>query len=326
MRYIYDIFTSGQYSEAIILTIVFVTSVSLFYFAYLFLWPSMDVARRASTGSSGVLDSEILRVLVPDTGHGDEAKLQAAIETFYASLQVADPNAISRRLIRAGYFNQSALYYFYAVRVILSLLTFVGTYFLVQSIVEDLSVALTAYVAAGAALIVLIVPNFILDRMGTRQEERYRRSFPDFMDILIVCADAGLSLEAAVARVAKEMLMTNREFGIHLHILVLEVRAGKRLREALTSFADRLVLDEARSLATVFKQSEELGSSLTHTLRVFSHEMRRARITRAEEKANALPVKMIFPLGLFIFPVMLTVVLFPVLLTLFKLVQQNMPN
>jgi tight adherence protein C len=212
------------------------------------------------------------------------------------------------------------------LRIAISTVAFFGTFFLVRLLADDTTVAVTGYAAGAMAFLALIIPNFVLDRLGTKQEERYRRSFPDFMDILIVCADAGLSLEAGVARVAKEMLMTSREFGIHLNIMMLEIRAGKRLREALTSFADRLALDEARSLATVFKQTEELGSSMIDTLRVFSHEMRRTRIVKAEEKANKLPVKMIFPLGLFIFPVMLIVIIFPVMLTLIKIIGQNMPN
>ena len=166
----------------------------------------------------------------------------------------------------------------------MSAIVFFGVFIVVPMLVTDVSVAVTAYSAGMSALVALLIPNFILDSFGTKQEERYRRSFPDFMDIIIVCADAGLSLEAGVARVAKEMLNTNREIGIHLSIMMLEIRAGKRLRDSLATFAERLALDEARSLATVFKQSEELGSSLTDTLRVFSHEMRRARITRPRKK------------------------------------------
>jgi tight adherence protein C len=171
-----------------------------------------------------------------------------------------------------------------------------------------------------------IVPNFVLDRLGKRQEEQYRRGFPDFMDMVIMCADAGLSLEAAVAKVAEEFLVTHKALGIHLSIMMLEVRAGKRLRDALQGFADRIAIEEARSLSTLFKQSEELGASITQTLKVFSTDMRQLRIIRAEEKANALAVKMLLPLGVFMFPVMLLVVVLSPLLSVLQVLSVGAPQ
>lgn len=97
-------------------------------------------------------------------------------------------------------------------------------------------------------------------------------------------------------------------------IMTLQMRAGKPLRDALRELADRIGIDEARSLAVLFRQSEELGTSLTEALRVYSDEMRTQRILRAEEKANALPVKMVLPLGLCVFPVVLMIVMLPVIL------------
>ncbi|MGO7388816.1 type II secretion system F family protein, partial [Rhizobium ruizarguesonis] len=93
-----------------------------------------------------------------------------------------------------------------------------------------------------------------------------------------------------------------QDFGLHLSIMMLEVRGGRRLREALANLAVRLRIDEARALSVLFRQSEVLGTSVTQTLRVYCKEMRDLRIIRAEEKANALPVKMLLPLGAFLFP------------------------
>jgi tight adherence protein C len=108
--------------------------------------------------------------------------------------------------------------------------------------------------------------------------------------------------------------------------MMLEVRAGKRLREALQAFADRVDIDEARSLSILFKQSEELGASITQTLRVFSEEMRHARVIRAEEKANVLPVKMLVPLGVFMFPVMLIVVALSPFLSIMATLANTLPH
>ena len=109
-----------------------------------------------------------------------------------------------------------------------------------------------------------------------RQKQNYRRGFPDFMDMMITCADAGMSLEAAVERVSNELAGTHKWLGIQLAIMTLQLRAGKPLREALRELADRIGLDEARALAVLFRQSEELGTSLTDALRVYSDEMRSA--------------------------------------------------
>lgn len=310
-----EILASG-YFDAIFLATIFFVALILFYAGYELLMPSIEVSRRASAAADG---SAQMGVLVPHVGEIAENKLREAIESFYASLQEGDKDAISWRLIRAGFFSKSATKLFYIAKIAASTFAFFATFAGARILDETVSNFYVGLMAGAIAALVYILANFFLDYLGRKQGERYRRAFPDFMDMIIVCADAGLSLEAAVARVAQEMLETNREFGIHLSIMMLEVRAGKRLRDALSAFGDRLDLDEARSLATVFKQSEELGSSIIDTLRVFSDEMRRARITRAEEKANALPVKMVFPLGIFIFPVMLAVVAMPAILIVLKL-------
>jgi tight adherence protein C len=312
-----------QLSEAIILAGAFLSGALLFYVSYLLVWPSIVVRRRIVGSVADSASGSVQNAVAGETA--ESGRVQRAIDTFYQSLQSRKVNSISRRLVRAGFFDPRAIYFYYAVRAGCAAVVFVGLLLVIPRLVPSVSFTIVFYVAAVAAFLALIAPNFVLDRMGRRQEERYRRTFPDFMDMLIVCADAGLSLEAAVTRVAKEFLETNREFGIHLNIMMLEVRAGKRLREALQGFADRLEIEEGRSLATVFKQSEELGASLIQTLRVFSNEMRRNRIIRAEEKANSLPVRMVLPLGVFIFPVMLVVVLLPVLLSLLKMLGGNAP-
>ena len=132
--------------------------------------------------------------------------------------------------------------------------------------------------------------------------------------MMITCADAGMSLEAAVERVSDEMAVTHKDLGIQLSVMTLQLRAGKPLREALADLATRIGLEEARALAVLFRQSEELGTSLTGALRVYSDEMRDQRILRAEEKANSLPVRMMIPLGLCVFPLIFMIIMLPVII------------
>jgi tight adherence protein C len=184
--------------------------------------------------------------------------------------------------------------------------------FLPRGLPFRLPVAIFGSLLFGVALIV--VPSIALDFYARGIKESYRRSFPDFMDMMITCADAGMSLEAAVERVSSEFSSTHRHLGVQLSILTLQIRAGKALRDALRELADRIGLEEAKTLAVLFRQSEELGTSLVDALRVYSAEMRTQRILRAEEKANSLPVRMVLPLGLCVFPVVMMIVMLPVII------------
>ncbi|SDA90653.1 type II secretion system F family protein [Sinorhizobium sp. NFACC03] len=223
-------------------------------------------------------------------------------------------NSTQNRLIRAGYFGARAVTVFQVVRALLCGVVMVGAAWALNRFVPEMSqlaVLLVAMIVTGIAFVLI---NIYIDRRGEAKEREYRRLFPDFMDMLIVCLDAGMSIEAAANRVAREFVQKKQDFGLHLSIMMLEVRGGRRLRDALSNLATRLRIDEARALAVLFRQSEELGTSVTQTLRVYSKEMRDLRVVRAEEKANALPIKMLLPLGAFLFPVSLIIVLVPIIL------------
>ena len=157
----------------------------------------------------------------------------------------------------------------------------------------------------------IIGPDAFISRRQRLLSEEYRNVFPDFLDLLVVCVDAGLSLEGALDRITTEMSKRNRYFGINLAIMGAEMRAGRTFVEALGTLADRLMISEARSLVAILRQSAELGSDVGEGLRVFSDEMRGKRLLRAEEQANKLAVKMLVPLALFIFPVVLMVIVLP---------------
>jgi tight adherence protein C len=136
------------------------------------------------------------------------------------------------------------------------------------------------------------------------------------MDLLVVCADSGLSMEAALDRVGRELGDSYPSLCSNIHIANLEIRAGRTMSEALEHLGDRLGLDEARAFSTLIQQSVELGSSITDALRVYSDDMRHQRLSRAEEKAHALPVKLSLPMMVCIFPVIFVVILLPVFVRL----------
>ena len=238
----------------------------------------------------------------------------------------SNQNSLANRLIRAGFFSPKANVIFQAIRAAVSFLVAVVVFLLFDTYLVSVSRSLTLIISLMCGGFAFFVANIILERMGTAKEKAYRRLFPDFMDMLIVCVDAGLSIEAAADRVTREFMAMQPDFGLHLSIMMLEVRGGRRLRDALTNLANRLQIDEARSLATLFRQSEELGSSVTKSLRVYSKEMRQMRILRAEEKANSLPIKMLFPLATFLFPLSLIIVLVPIVMRVVSMLKGMAPG
>jgi tight adherence protein C len=166
--------------------------------------------------------------------------------------------------------------------------------------------------SALAGLSGYLTPSFYLKRRITRRVTQHRLGFPDFMDLMVVCSEAGLSMEAAIDRIARELVEGYPSLAENLHMVSLEIRAGKAFTEALERMGERLGIEEASMLATLLQQSAELGTSLAQSLRVYSDEMRNKRMSRAEEKAYALPAKLVVPLTLFVFPVLIVTLMLPV--------------
>ena len=223
---------------------------------------------------------------------------------------------LRRDLIRAGYFSDAAIGLYVIARLGLVLLLPTITFIFCELFFPDMSRYLNLFIVAIAALIAIIgVDAYIARRQRVFQQE-YRIVFPDLIDMLVVCIDAGLGLDAALSRIQPEVSKESQALGRNLAILGAETRAGRAMTDAIQGLAERLNLDEAHAMAIMLRQSLELGSDIGDTLRVYSDEMREKRLLRAEETANKLPVKMVLPLGALIFPVILLVVLLPIIISL----------
>ena len=229
----------------------------------------------------------------------------------FSASEKGNQRELKRRLVQAGFLDPRAAAFFFLVRILTGLGLAIAVLVLVPAIVDSPGNDIWFLVWA-AGLAGYFVPNFYLRRRIHARENEHRVGFPDFMDLLVVCADAGLSMEAALDRVGRELSDSYPSLSANIYMATLEIRAGRTLSEALEHFGDRLGLDEARSFATLLQQSEELGSSLTDALRVYSDDMRHQRLSRAEEKAYSLPAKLSVPLTLCIFPVVIIVIMLPV--------------
>lgn len=233
---------------------------------------------------------------------------------FYAK---SDPENVARlrmKLIQAGYMDPRAVGTFFLIRFGGFLAGAFGAFLLNNWLASADATAMsrgTFIVMAGAAGYFL--PGLALGRLIATKMREYRNGFPDFMDLMIVCSDAGMAMEAGIERVSKELALTYPSLSQNLQLVSLELRAGRSLDDALKALADRLSLDEVRSFATLLQQSKELGTSLSGALRVFSDEMRHKRMSLAEEKAHALPAKMSVPVTVCILPVVLMVAIIPII-------------
>lgn len=227
---------------------------------------------------------------------------------YYSATDTGNVKLLQTRLIQAGFLNPRAVGYYFVARAVFGLAFLALAFFLAPA---DMNWSNRWALIGFAALLGYFAPNFYLNRRITANRNEHRAGFPDFMDLLVVCAEAGLAMEAALDRVGRELADSYRSLSANIHMATLEIRAGRTLPEALEHLGDRLGLEEARSFATLLQQSTELGSSVTDALRVYSDEMRHKRLSRAEEKAYSLPAKLSVPLILCIFPVLVVVTLLP---------------
>jgi tight adherence protein C len=228
---------------------------------------------------------------------------------------------IRRDLIRAGFFSNQAIPSYVMWRLA-SILVFPILAFVAAEVFMPASGQLMKTgLAAVAVLVGIGAPDAYIARRQRLLVYQYRTVFPDLLDMLVVCVDAGLSMEAGFDRISGEISKQSRALGANLQIMGAEMRAGRSTVEALEGLADRLNLDEARVFGAMLRQSIELGSDLGDALRAYSDEMRAKRLLRAEEMANKLPVKLVIPLGTCIFPVILMVVMVPVIIRLIAIMQ-----
>jgi tight adherence protein C len=250
------------------------------------------------------------------------ASLQAAQRLLdyttrhYGSAQQAETKVLRQRLIRAGILDPRAVGFFFAGRVVLAIVLAI-TAFVAAPVLVNVSSSMQWLIVIVAGVLGYVGPSLYIDRRIKSRREEHRAGFPDFMDLLVVCADSGLSMEASLERVGRELGDSYPSLGSNIHITNLEIRAGRTMTDALERLSDRLGLEEGRAFSTLIQQSAELGSSITDALRVYSEDMRHKRLSRAEEKAYALPAKLAIPMMVCIFPVLFVVILLPVVVRLY---------
>lgn len=233
------------------------------------------------------------------------------IEKRGLSLSDTKGDQLRKRMISAGYSHPAAPRIFTLVRLVMTFglpTAFIaGTWMMAK----PPSFFKIYMFSAGAALLGLYLPNVWIAAKADRRQQAILNGLPDALDLMLVCVEAGLGIEAAFDRVGREMTRSHPLLAELLGTVVLEMRGGRSREDALRRMADRGGLDEIRSFATLLIQSGKLGSSIADTLRIYAAEMREKRRMRAEEKAHRLPVLISLPLVGCMLPVMIGVLMLP---------------
>jgi tight adherence protein C len=247
-------------------------------------------------------------------------KLVDSIEKAGLSLVDTKDATVRQKLIAAGYTATYAPRVFTLVRLVLVVAMpalLLLYYWFSGSTPSVTRLYVTVVIAAALGL---YLPKIVVRAKADRRQRDIINGFPDALDLLLVCVEAGLGLEAAFARVGMEMTDSHPRIAEQFGSVVLEMRAGRNREDALRRMADRAGADEIRAFATLLIQSTKLGSSIAQTLRIYAAEMRERRRLRAEEKAHRLPVLLSIPLVVCMLPVMIGVLMLPAVIRVIRTV------
>ncbi|EKM22804.1 type II secretion system F family protein [Vibrio sp. HENC-03] len=217
------------------------------------------------------------------------------------------------KLMHAGFHQSNSLSMFYAIK---SVTTIIGV--MVATLVY-LTIPESKYLYTFMALAVfvgLVLPDFILRRMIDKRQRAIRAGVPDMLDLLVVCTESGLGFNAALRRVADELVISHPELADEVDTVCNKIQAGKPMPEALRELVYRTGLDELMGLVSMLSHASKIGGSLVNSLREYTEDYRDKRQQAAEEMAAKIPVKMMFPMVLFIWPCFFIVAIGPALISL----------
>ena len=225
----------------------------------------------------------------------------------------SDTSLLQRTTLRlhyAGFHSRNSLIYYYAIRMVLiiglPLLVLITTPFI--HIIKSGQLLQTLLLATAIGY---LLPSFTLDRLIANRQKILRRSFPDALDLLIVCSEAGLSLDSALQKVASEINLSQPVLAEELNIVITEIRVGIDRNKALQRLVERTGVDEIRGLVSALSQSMRFGTSIIDTMKVYAEDLRDRRMQAAEAIAAKIGTKLLFPLAFCLLPAFLIVALAP---------------
>lgn len=236
-------------------------------------------------------------------------------------------SAAREKMMRAGYRSSAAVPLFYTARAILTLAMPLAVSITLPILLKNLNLNVILLLTLMSSVLGFILPSAYIDRKIEQRQNNIRNGFPDALDMLLVCVEAGLGIDAALQRMTLEIGPAHPEIAEEFTFVAAEVRAGRSRIDALRDMARRISVDEVSSFVTVLAHAERFGSSVAETLRVYAAEMRSKRLVRAEEKANQLPIKLSLAVSFCTVPAMIILIMAPAIVTTVRglgLLMQNL--
>lgn len=301
-----------------LVTFLAVVLASSAIFLYLNSREALQSWRRRADGSSGALDSEAAPIGMVDLLKSHLQDLLGWFAKLNQPSNVEEMRATRRLLITAGYRSGKAPVLYTGAKLLLAVVAVVLIAMIpVKALGFPTATNLIFYYLL-AATCGYYVPSMWLKRAIADRQDNLQRAIPDALDLMVVCVEAGLGLDQAIARVGEDVKQAHPVLGDELNILSLELRTGVQRQEALRNLAHRTNLEEVKNLVALLVQTDRFGTSIGQALRVHADSMRTTRRLKAEELAAKLPVKLLFPLIFFIFPSMFIVTIGPAVIKMVR--------
>jgi tight adherence protein C len=287
--------------------LIFLTVASALAAAILWLLPTRAEQRLAAVNQS-LRESNWTETVV---------KLAGPLSKLSAPQGDWETSRLRLRFLNAGIRGNNAQMLFYGAKTVLPFGLAGLAFFWLRAINHNFGLSLLFYVMVFA-LMGVYLPNFVLWlAVRTRKREIFE-NFPDASDLMMVCMEAGLGLDAAISKVTEEVKLKSVVLAEELHLTNLEMRAGSTREKALRNLALRTGVEEIGTFCSMLTQADKFGTSIGDSLRVFSEDLRYKRQIRAEEQAAKVPTKMLFPLVLFIFPSIIMVIMGPAIIRIYR--------
>ncbi|HSM77831.1 MAG TPA: type II secretion system F family protein [Bryobacteraceae bacterium] len=298
------------------MAILVATALFLFLAGSIFALGYFRFVKTASPAEQIGVAADPRPVFAPGTS-GSFEKVVTSLQWMGEKMPISPQTAsMTRRLLMGAGFRQNhALTVFFGLKVVLCAVLLVLALVLRGNIANPI---LSMLAPLGAVAVGYLAPNLILDLLINRRQKILRLSLPDALDLMVVCTEAGLGLDQAVRVVSRELEFAHKEISDELSLVSLEMRAGTRRAEALMNFGRRTGEPEIKKLVSLLVQSDRFGTSIGDALRTHSDFMRVRRRQDAEERANKIGVKLIFPIFFLILPSIMLVALGPALIQLHK--------
>ena len=269
-----------------------------------------------------------LRAVSPTATVETEAPLQrllrrvAPLVPYLMPKKEGERSKIRARLLQAGFASESAPATFFSIKII-SGLALPAILLIAAAFYPRLTTLQLTYAALIAGFIGLTLPNMVLSWWIERRQREILNGFPDALDLVVACTEAGLGLNAALQRVANDIGVSHPELSAELALVNSEIRAGVERVTALRNLATRTGIEDIRGLVSLLSQSLRFGTGIAETLRIYAHDLRDKRMQRAEEAAAKIGTKMIFPLVFCMFPSFFIVMVGPAVLGVLRVLHSH---